>query len=269
MDGYIYGLIDPRNDKIKYVGQTKWTLNKRYCEHLRNAKYKKTKYLNLYMWINKLKNIDLLPIIKKIENVDVEFLNEREKYWISYYGKQLINVTKGGAGINFIEKRKFTKEHRKKIGDSCRGKKHYRYGKSAHNIESICKLSKKTGKIIKKYLSIKDAYIDTNVKQSAISSCLSNNRNSAGGFIWIRKCDVNNNILIKNKINLCTKYPTNEERSIKVEKYDILTNKLLKKYKSFKEAGRDNNSSDSTIIAGCRKNKGNISLGFKWKEIKN
>ena len=133
------------------MGQTKFNLNKRYKEHLRNCKYYATKNHNVYCWINELLNIKLLPIIKIVEKIDVNSLNEREKYWVLLYGDTLKNMTCGGDGIKFINKRQFSVEHRKKIGDSCRGDKHYAYGKPAHNIKPIYKFNINNGELLSEY----------------------------------------------------------------------------------------------------------------------
>jgi len=267
-EGYIYGLIDPRDDIIKYVGQTKYPLKKRYKEHLRNSNYDKTKNHKVNRWINELKSINKTPIIEKIEKVSINLLNNREKFWIKFYGNQLNNMTEGGAGIKFIIKKEFTKEHRKKIGNSCKGEKHYNYGKSAINCKKICCLNKKTGELIKKYSSIKLASIDNNITPAAISNCLSNKRNSSNNYIWIYENDFENKGLISKKIIKCRNNVNNKEKSIIINKYSIKTNELLAQYKSIKDAARKNDTSDSAITYACRINKKNIGIGFKWIEIK-
>jgi hypothetical protein len=268
MEGYIYALIDPRNNDIKYIGQTKFSLKKRYFEHLRNSKYNITKNYNVYCWITELKNENLLPIIKEIETVNVELLNEREKYWITYYCEQLKNMTKGGDGITYIKKRLFSKEHRKKIGDSCRGNKHYNYGKPANNIRPICSFDKTTGKLLNIYNSIKDAANDTKISYSAIGLCLSAQRNSSGEYIWLYKNEYNNNqSILEEKIIKCINNPSNKMRSIKVNQINIETNEIINTFASIREAARSINVKDGTIKYACTRNKTHIYKNFKWELI--
>jgi hypothetical protein len=270
MEGYIYSLIDPRDNNIKYIGQTKFSLNKRYLEHLRNSKYYPTKKHNVYCWINELKNNNLLPIIKKIETVNTELLNEREKYWVAYYNKQLKNMTKGGDGISYIEKRSFSKEHRKNIGDSCRGNKHYNYGKPANNIKSICNFDKTTGKLLNTYNSIKDAANDTKISYSAIGLCLSAQRNSSGEYIWLYKDEYyNNQSILKEKIIKCINNPSNKIKSIGINQINIKTNKIVNTYTSIRQAARSINTSDTAIRYVCNKSKTHIYKNFKWELILN
>lgn len=98
MNGKIYKLIDPRDNSIKYIGQTVQKLSTRYKSHIYdslilNEKYKKC------TWIRKLAKLNLLPIIELVEEIDKVDLNNRERYWIKYYkelGATLTNSTDGG-----------------------------------------------------------------------------------------------------------------------------------------------------------------------------
>lgn len=268
MKGFIYLLKDPRDNKIKYIGQTRFNLNKRYNEHLRNSKYLATKNYNVYCWINDLKNNNILPIIEKIEEIDVNLLNEREKYWILYHGNELKNMTKGGDGIKYINKRPFSVEHRKKIGNSCRGDKHYAYGKPAHNIKSIYQFDIKNGQLLNEYSSIKEAFLKTKILSAGISLCLVGKRNSAGNYIWIYKkeYDDNKNILFE-KLNNCKLHLSNTMKSIKVNQINIKTNEIINTFTSIREAARSFETSDATIKYMCDKSKTHIYKNYKW-EIK-
>ena len=263
MKGFIYSLKDPRDNKIKYIGQTRFNLNKRYKEHLRNSKYYATKSHNVYRWIGELTTDGLVPIIEIVEEIDVQLLNEREKYWISYYKDDLKNMTVGGDGIKYLNKRKFSEVHRKKIGDSCRGNKHYNYGKSAVNIKPVFMFDV-NGNFQKEFKSIKEASINTNISISAISNCLTGKRNSSGEHIWIYKNSYDINILTK-KINDCRCHPSNKSRSIKVEKIDIISNEIIETYQSYKEAAKQNNTSDIALKYVCCKSKSHIYNNYRWK----
>lgn len=254
--GYIYSLIDPRDNKVKYVGQTRFKLEKRYKEHLRNSKYQATKNHNVYCWINELDFNGLTPIIQKIEEIDIKQLNEREKYWILKYGDDLKNMTVGGDGIKYVNKRKFSDTHRKRIGDSCRGDKHYNFNKPAKNIKSVLMFDV-NGDFLEEFPSIKIASEKTKIKLSGISNCLNGRRNSAGEYLWIFKNEFTNEVLKKKVLNSKTN-PTNKRKSIGVLKINIETNEIVEEYQSYKEAARMNGTSDVTIKYVCLKSKTHI-----------
>jgi hypothetical protein len=266
MIGYIYSLTDPRDNQIKYIGQTRFTIKKRYREHLRNCKYDATKNHSVYSWINELLDLEMQPIINIVEIIDVNFLNEREKFWISQYSNNLKNMTSGGDGIKFINKRPFSNEHRKKIGDSCRGDKHYRFGKSAHNIRSIYQFDLIDGRLLNEFKSIKEAVKKTGISQPSISFCLTGERNSGGNFIWIYKEAYDNNkLILEEKQRKAKEKPSNKYRSIKIAKIDIISNDIIEIYDSMRMAARKNNTTDSAIRYACDESKTHIYKNFKWK----
>jgi Uri superfamily endonuclease len=88
----IYYLKDPRDGLVKYVGVTSKNLWERLEWHLKdyNKPTKKGR------WINNLKKESLVPEIVLIE--EVLYWEEREKYWIQYYGgtQYLLNGHEGG-----------------------------------------------------------------------------------------------------------------------------------------------------------------------------
>lgn len=85
---FIYVLIDPRDNAVRYVGKTLRPLN-RLREHISSSK-------NPYMrqWIAELRKEGLSPICKFIERTSV-YWNERERFWIAHYlsqGANLLNM---------------------------------------------------------------------------------------------------------------------------------------------------------------------------------
>lgn len=92
---FIYGLIDPRNGEIKYVGKTN-NIKKRIREHIRDEEN------NLkYAWIKSLKKINLEPEVLVLEETNIEHSNFWEIFWISQcktWGFELKNMTNGGDG---------------------------------------------------------------------------------------------------------------------------------------------------------------------------
>jgi hypothetical protein len=94
---YIYKLIDPRNESIKYIG---WCLNirKRLTKHLSEARNGPNTHKN--NWLRKLLSLNLKPRIEIIIQDVYKNKDNLETYWISFYGrKNLTNDTDGGDGM--------------------------------------------------------------------------------------------------------------------------------------------------------------------------
>lgn len=100
--GYIYKITNKVNDKI-YIGQTVKTVEKRFQQHKNNSNKSYFSQIVLYKAFNKY-GIDNF-ICEQIEEVPNELLDEREKYWIEYYGsfKNGYNATYGGDGKHYLD----------------------------------------------------------------------------------------------------------------------------------------------------------------------
>lgn len=98
---------------------------------------------------------------------------DKEIYWIKYYkdlGYELMNLDKGGRGVNLKEKR--SKDSIQRSID-------------AHKIPIIA-LDKKTGAFVKKYNSITEATQELGLKsKSAIGNVLSGRSKSSAGYLWV------------------------------------------------------------------------------------
>jgi hypothetical protein len=91
---YIYGLKDPRDDQIYYVGKTE-NPERRYREHLKDKKTntKKTQ------WVAELRSAGLQPEMVVLTTTTRQEWEESEIYWIARgyeEGWPLVNLTKGG-----------------------------------------------------------------------------------------------------------------------------------------------------------------------------
>ena len=163
----VYALIDPRNNRVKYIGITKRSIEIRLKEHIDDKKSRKTYKA---FWINKLKSLGLTPSIKIIKkNLSADLAKEYEIHYIGFYkleGK-LTNSTSGGDGIRDYRHSKETKallklkltgrtlsdEHRKNIGVSsqrpCTESAKKKLRKSARkqwsNPELLDKMKERTG----------------------------------------------------------------------------------------------------------------------------
>jgi GIY-YIG catalytic domain len=89
---YIYALLDPRTKQVRYVGETA-NKSRRWYEHLRypagTAKRK---------WVLDLRSQGLEPLFEILEVVTEETRDDRERFWIEYYGgiQNLLNAHPGG-----------------------------------------------------------------------------------------------------------------------------------------------------------------------------
>lgn len=109
---YIYVLIDPRTDAVRYVGVTVAPQH-RLTGHIRDASYQSTRKAN---WIKQLLRCELRPEMRILEEVIGHDLSrEAERRWIAHYraeGAILTNATDGGDGAPGC---KWSEEQRAKI----------------------------------------------------------------------------------------------------------------------------------------------------------
>jgi hypothetical protein len=151
MTVYIYGLYDPRNGNLRYIGKT-ISLKKRFYGHIKD---KAENYKN--HWIKSLKSLGMVPemrVLETIENSNDEDWQERERIWISdsfNLGHPLTNLDSGGnSGSSKSQKTKelirikktglrHSEETKKKMGDARRGRKH-----SAETLEILSQKRRET-----------------------------------------------------------------------------------------------------------------------------
>ncbi len=118
---YIYGLVDPRTEQIRYVGQTK-DIKRRLRNHLNDAK--RGVKSHKHSWIRKLLVEKVKPKITVIEKCNSRNADEREEYWIVYYRETeagLTNQTDGGYGARGYVR---TEEEKGEISKRMKGNKH-------------------------------------------------------------------------------------------------------------------------------------------------
>lgn len=100
----VYGLIDPRDQQLRYIGKSNYGL-KRAKQHFEKSSRKIRSYKN--NWINSVFNDGLKPsiiVLSKCDSSSDAF--EEEEHLIRYFkyvGCRLTNKTNGGDG--------FTKKH--------------------------------------------------------------------------------------------------------------------------------------------------------------
>jgi len=130
---FIYGLVDPRNGSIRYVGKAD-DPERRLFEHstCKAAGHKRN-------WIALLKRMGLKPQLVYLCRVHHDKWEEMEKFQIAFFrsrGMADLNYTDGGdgvAGYKFTEEdklkisngvigRRFTEDHKRKIGAANMGR---------------------------------------------------------------------------------------------------------------------------------------------------
>lgn len=216
--GLIYCIICPIKNEIRYIGLTTTTIEKRFKKHIRDIDRSKSYKNN---WLRTVRHSGLLDKLKieVIEEVSIDILNERERYWIQYYNDlnfNLTNTTPGGEVGSLGHKhsdeakrkiseasknRSFvrTKEFRDKISKSLIGNKrrlgkthtkqtkekisNSKKGTKAHNIRTVYQYDKQFN-FIRKWESA--TYIEKTLGFSAgnISSVCNGKRNYANNYIW-------------------------------------------------------------------------------------
>jgi hypothetical protein len=113
---FIYVLIDPRDEAIRYVGKSN-DPQYRLKKHIKRA----TDKTHRGNWIKVLQSHGLEPRLHIIEETPYAQWQERERYWIQYYlsqGAPLTNETLGGEGT-----KSYTPEFGAKISAGLKGKK--------------------------------------------------------------------------------------------------------------------------------------------------
>lgn len=94
----VYGLIDPRTDHLRYVGQTV-NLKERIAHHLIPSRLHAS--LPVSRWLRKLSEVGLAPDVAVLEEPEPANLYESEKFWIGYFkmiGCSLLNLHDHGPG---------------------------------------------------------------------------------------------------------------------------------------------------------------------------
>lgn len=99
--GYIYKIKNDINDKL-YIGKTEFNIHKRFAEHCHDCLREDINNRPLYKAMS-LYGINHFTI-ELIEECDDSVLEDREKYWISYYNSygNGYNATMGGDGKSYI-----------------------------------------------------------------------------------------------------------------------------------------------------------------------
>lgn len=226
MQVFIYGLIDPTDGVIKYVGATTKKYTDRIRQHIHEATKRESRKDNIKnKWIKSLKQKGLEPIGCLLSIESEESWKEKEKFYISFFQEHLTNSNCGGSSL-------FLKGKNRSLESIQRSA-------NAHKIP-IIQLDKH-GRFVKEWDSIKSAAKSLNTTSTNISNVLNGVTHTAKGFRWIKKKDYHPNISFKANqgFTLC-------KATHKVTKTEIL-------FDSLKECGEYFNISNSWISKSLNK----------------
>lgn len=109
----IYGLVDPRDNRLRYIGKANNPRRRLYL-HLYDQR-KQTRRSN---WLNSLKTKGLEPVMFEIIWVPVSEWVFWEKFFIAHYREtfsDLVNTTSGGDGGDTFSGKKHSGETREKM----------------------------------------------------------------------------------------------------------------------------------------------------------
>ena len=273
---YIYKLIDPTTNDIKYIGQTD-NIKRRYNNHVSSSFNENSDSYNTYKarWIRKVVNSNLLPIIEVIEECDnLELSNIREKYYIDKLTSEGYKLTNSYVS----DVTEFSIETKKKMSNSRKGKK----------LEEIVGLDKSVD--LKEYFSKRMKLNNPNknsdplVREKISNTLKEYFSNPENHWAYgLKMADEHNEKLRKSKLNNPKnvgnrKARTEEQKEkirnkikgIKVKRSEILQYDLdmnfIKRWKSLREIEREDKSfSRSQISKACKG--GKTYAGFIWKYI--
>ena len=202
---YIYKITNNLNGKI-YIGKTLKTPEKRWREHVHDSKSSECANRPLYKAFQKygIENFSL----ETIEQCSSEEVNEKEKYWIEYFGsfKNGYNATLGGDGAQYcdydliyslFQQGKNIKEISaithydvstcRKALDEFKVSHEDRQIRGRENIiKTIIQLDKDTNEIVAIFPSIQKAYDSLNKQHSGhIAEVCKGKRKTAYGYKWM------------------------------------------------------------------------------------
>lgn len=199
---YIYKITNKINNKI-YIGKTEFSIEKRWAEHCRDSKKKEEKNRPLYRAFNKY----------GIENFKIELIEEtnnpeeKEKYWIEYYGsfKNGYNATMGGDGKRYCDYDLIYTLYNEGLNikeianilsystDTCSNvlsqygitKKEKLYRGRVKQCKTVIQLDKETEEILNVFPSIAEAYNFLGKQHSGhIAAVCNGKRKTAYGYKW-------------------------------------------------------------------------------------
>ena len=271
---YIYKLIDPSNNEIRYIGQTD-DIKRRYNYHISSSMNENSDSYDTYKarWVRKLKLSGLLPIIEIVEECDsLEQSNIRERYYVSKLTNEGCRLTNS----SITDVTEFSSHTREKMSNARKGK----------TLEQIVGLEKSIE--LKKYYSERTKLNNPNknndplVREKISNTLKEYFSDKENHWAYGLKMDDEHNEKLRlaklnNPKNVGNRKPRTEEQKDKIRnsikgikikrsvilQYDLDMN-LVNEWKSLREIERSNSSLSRNQIAKCCKGDKNTYAGFIW-----
>jgi len=271
---YIYKLIDPTTNEIRYIGQTD-NIKRRYNDHVSSSLNKNSSSYNTHKscWIRKIVNNNLVPIIEIVEECDnLEQSNIRERYYIEKLTIEGYKLTNS----YITDVTEFSSYTREKMSSAKKGK----------TLEQIVGLEKSID--LKEYYSERIKLNNPNksddpLVREKISNTLKEYFSDKENH-WaygLKMNDEHNEKLrlakLNNPKNVGNRKPRTEEqkektrnsiKGTKVKRSEILQYdldmRLVKQWKSLREIERTDSSLSRSQIAKCCKGNKDTYAGFIW-----
>ena len=214
---YIYGLVDPRNSKIRYVGKTINPKN-RLKSHISESK--KMELVNHRLkWLRKLTSLGMEPSMIVLKSCSIEDYEKYETEYIKIYSENILtNSDETGQGN---KKRKRDVLDRQSENS---GKKVYQYDLS--------------GNFIKEYRSVRLAAKELSLNHGNIARCCNGIFKHTGSYIF--KYEVSNIIGLENP---------NAVKKIVIEL--DLNNNIINEWESIMCCSRDTGIDNGNISRVC------------------
>ena len=272
---YVYKLIDPITNEIRYVGQTD-NIKRRYDNHISSSLNKNSHSYNTHKscWVRKVINNNLLPIIEVLEECDsLEQSNIRERYYIEKLTNEGYKLT--NSYVNDVTE--FSLDTRKKMSNAKKGKKL----EEIVGDEKAIELRKYYSERIKENNPNKSD--DPIVKEKISNTLKEFFKDKENHWAYGLKMDDEHNEKLRiaklnNPKNVGNKKPRTEEQKEKIRnsikgskvkrseiiQYDLDMN-ILNTWKSLRDIERSDNTLMRNQIAKCCKGNKETYAGFIWK----
>ena len=289
----IYKITNNINNKI-YVGITNQGYKTRWYKHCSDSIRECGFPLHLAMRKHGIANF----IIEIIDTANtIEELKEKEKYWIKTLAsnnRQIgYNLTEGGDGTFG---RKTSEETKEKISNSIKYSERsddFKIWKTINNPNNkSVKQFDLNDKLIKEYISAKQASRELNINARCISKCASSINKTYKGFKWeysepkeyIKQIYNNPNKIkkekyhpteeVKQRISETNKLRWTEERHLKqslnnpknrpILQY-TLNGEFIKEFYNVSQVVKELGLTTHTNVAKCARNERKKAAGYIWK----
>lgn len=271
---YIYKIENQINHKV-YIGKTLYTIERRYSQHLDNAKRSYLQHLPLYAAMIKY-GVDNFKVfeVEYVENY--KELSQKEIYWVKYFQsyEKGYNATRGGDGSllydyeiiwDFWESGLTIKEISEEVGcndfvvrtvltlhnistEERKERSYYRQLDSHRPYQRpVYKIDPNTNKILEEFESVSSAARSVNGDNSTLSKICDTNK-IGYGFRWKYKEQ---------------DYVKKDFSPKAVCQLDLKTREILQVFPSISAAARAINGDSSYLSKVCRGIQ-KSSKGFGW-----